>query len=77
MSLTTGRRRSPTKGRPMKSGKAASQLTSDRIAELGDRRGDTLTRMRALITEADPGIVEEWKWMGTRSGPMTGSTKRK
>ncbi|MDN3919359.1 DUF1801 domain-containing protein [Roseateles violae] len=36
-----------------------------RIAELGDWRGSTLSRMRALIHEADPGIVEELKWMGT------------
>ena len=46
-------------------GKAASQLISDRIAELGDWRGDTLARMRTLIREADPDVVEEWKWMGT------------
>ncbi len=46
-------------------GKAASKLISERIAELGDWRGDTLTRMRALIREADPDVVEEWKWMGT------------
>ncbi len=41
----------------------ASNLISERIAELGDWRGDTLARMRALITEADPDVVEEWKWM--------------
>ena len=46
-------------------GKAASKLISERIAELGDWRGDTLARMRALIREADPDVVEEWKWMGT------------
>ena len=46
-------------------GKAASQLISERIAELGDWRGDTLARMRALIREAVPEVVEEWKWMGT------------
>lgn len=46
-------------------GKAASQLISDRIAELGDWRGETLARMRTLIREADPDVVEEWKWMGT------------
>src|SRR5580692_10238586 len=45
--------------------KPASQLISDRIAELGDWRGETLARMRALIKEADPEVVEEWKWMGT------------
>jgi hypothetical protein len=46
-------------------GKAASKLISEKIAELGGWRGDTLARMRALITQADPGIVEEWKWRGT------------
>jgi hypothetical protein len=61
---------SPTKGRKMKSqpkaaGEAASKLISEKIAELGDWRGDTLARMRALIREADPEVVEEWKWMGT------------
>jgi hypothetical protein len=43
----------------------ASELISKRIAELGDWRGQTLARMRLLIQEADPGVVEEWKWMGT------------
>jgi hypothetical protein len=46
-------------------GESASQLISKRIAELGDWRGETLGRIRALIKEADPDIVEEWKWMGT------------
>jgi hypothetical protein len=43
----------------------ASELISRRIAELGDWRGETLGRMRKLIREADPDVVEEWKWMGT------------
>ncbi|HSU17381.1 DUF1801 domain-containing protein [Longimicrobium sp.] len=43
----------------------ASELISQRIAELGDWRGETLGRMRRLIQEADPDVVEEWKWMGT------------
>ena len=43
----------------------ASELISERIAELGDWRGETLRRMRKLIKEADPDVVEEWKWMGT------------
>jgi hypothetical protein len=43
----------------------ASELISKRIAELGDWRGQTLRRMRKLIREADPEVVEEWKWMGT------------
>jgi hypothetical protein len=48
-----------------KHGKSPSQLINERIAELGDWRGDTLRRVRRLIKEADPGIVEEWKWIGT------------
>ncbi|HWP87103.1 MAG TPA: DUF1801 domain-containing protein [Burkholderiales bacterium] len=43
----------------------AAQLISKRITELGDWRGKTLKRMRQLIKEADPEVVEEWKWMGT------------
>ena len=45
--------------------RSASQLISQRIAELGDWRGKTLARMRKLIKEADPDVVEEWMWMGT------------
>jgi len=41
---------------------SASELISNRIAELGDWRGETLSRMRMLIKEADPEVVEEWKW---------------
>ena len=44
---------------------SASALISNKIAELGDWRGETLSRMRRLIKEADPEVVEEWKWMGT------------
>src|ERR671925_1604732 len=44
---------------------SASELIDKRIAELGDWRGQTLSRMRKLIKETDPDIVEEWKWMGT------------
>ena len=46
-------------------GQSASELIDERIAELGDWRGETLSRMRKLIKEADPDVVEEWKWMGT------------
>jgi hypothetical protein len=46
-------------------GQSASELISNRIAGLGDWRGATLGRMRKLIQEADPDVVEEWKWMGT------------
>ena len=44
---------------------SASQLISEKIAELGDWRGKTLGAMRKLVKKADPDIVEEWKWMGT------------
>ena len=43
---------------------AASQLIDARIAELADWRGATLARVRSLILEADPEVVEEWKWRG-------------
>jgi hypothetical protein len=46
-------------------GQSASELIDKRIAELGDWRGKTLSRMRKLIKEADPDVTEEWKWMGT------------
>ena len=46
-------------------GQPASELISKRIAELGDWRGKTLGRMRKLIKQADPDVVEEWKWRGT------------
>jgi len=46
-------------------GPSASELISKKIAELADWRGTTLGRMRKLIREADPDVVEEWKWMGT------------
>jgi hypothetical protein len=42
-----------------------SELIDKRIADLADWRGETLSRMRQLIKEADPDVVEEWKWMGT------------
>jgi hypothetical protein len=48
-------------------GKSASELISDRISELDDWRGATLSRVRELITEADPEIVEEWKWVKSSS----------
>lgn len=68
----------------MKSGavESASALIDARIKELGDWRGEMLARLRALIHEADPEIVEEWKWRGTpvwsHSGIVcTGETYRK
>ena len=45
--------------------KSASALIDQRIRELGDWRGTTFARMRKVIHQADPEIVEEWKWMGT------------
>jgi hypothetical protein len=50
------------KSQPKATDKPASRLISQRIAELDDWRGKTLARMRALIREADPDVVEEWKW---------------
>src|SRR5499426_1948302 len=46
-------------------GQSAAELITKRIAELGDWRGKTLGRMRKLIKQADPDVIEEWKWMGT------------
>jgi hypothetical protein len=44
--------------------KSPSQLIDGRIKELGDWRGEMLARLRALVQEADPDVVEEWKWRG-------------
>ena len=44
---------------------SASDLIDKKITDLGDWRGKTLSRMRTLIKEAAPDVVEEWKWMGT------------
>lgn len=59
-----------------------SELIDERIAELGDWRGETLARIRALIHEADPDIVEDWKWRGVPTWEhagiiCTGETYRK
>jgi hypothetical protein len=48
----------------MKMTDSPSELIDARIAELDDWRGETLARVRALIKEADPDVVEEWKWRG-------------
>ena len=73
-SKTTTKSKSPAKARAkpgakaesgQASGKGASQLIDQRIADLGGWRGETLARMRALILEAEPEAIEEWKWMGT------------
>jgi hypothetical protein len=47
-----------------KEGDSPSRLIDGRIKELGDWRGETLARVRALIKQADPAVVEEWKWRG-------------
>ena len=47
-----------------KGGDSPSQLIDARIKELSDWRGETLARVRILITQADPEVVEEWKWRG-------------
>ncbi len=46
-------------------GESGPERISNRIAELGDWRGETLARMRRLIKEVEPDVLEEWKWMGT------------
>ena len=50
---------------PASQGQSASELISKRIDDLADWRGATLSRIRTLIKEADPDVIEEWKWMGT------------
>jgi hypothetical protein len=50
---------------PSKSAESPSELIDARIEELGDWRGEMLSRLRALIQEADPEVAEEWKWRGT------------
>ena len=49
---------------PTKNAESPSELIDARIKELGDWRGEMLARLRALIKEADPEVVEEWKWRG-------------
>jgi hypothetical protein len=49
-------------------GNSPSRLIDARIKELGDWRGKMLSRLRALVKEADPDVVEEWKWRGVPSG---------
>lgn len=51
----------PTKGR---GGRTAAERISERIQELGDWRGETLARIREIVKQADPGVVEEWKYRG-------------
>lgn len=64
VSAGTSSFRQPSKAGAVKaSGADASKRIDQRIRDLGDWRGETLARMRALILEADPEITEEWKWM--------------
>ncbi len=51
----------------MTTGENPAEMIDRRIAELGDWRGETLARVRALIREADPEVVEEWKWVKATS----------
>jgi hypothetical protein len=57
-------KKSAPKGKSPSQSKSPSQLIDGRIKELGDWRGEMLGRLRALIKEADPDVVEEWKWRG-------------
>ena len=61
----TNRNEEPMTKSDAPAGPSAADLISQRISELGDWRGQTLSRMRQLIHAADPDVVEEWKWMGT------------
>ena len=62
---TPGKAKPKPKADGQASGKPASKLIDQRIRDLGGWRGETLARMRELILEADPEVIEEWKWMGT------------
>jgi len=53
------------KSQPKATGKTPAQLINERIIELGDWRGETLARVRSLIKQTVPGVLEEWKWRGT------------
>jgi hypothetical protein len=53
-----------TSGSPQQAGDSPRQLIDARIKELGDWRGETLAQVRGLIRQADPEVVEEWKWRG-------------
>ncbi len=58
------RRRGPATQKTRSKAESASELIDARIEELGDWRGELLSRVRALIKQADPEVVEEWKWRG-------------
>jgi hypothetical protein len=64
MKKAPAKQKSAARAKSAKQGASASQLIDARIAALGDWRGDTLARMRKLIREADPAVVETVKWRG-------------
>ena len=64
MSSKKPTKKSPTKKSSSAEGKSPSRLIDERIEELGDWRGEMLSRIRTLIKQADPEVVEEWKWRG-------------
>jgi hypothetical protein len=64
MKKATAMKKSTSGSTEEKGGESPSQLIDARIAELGDWRGETLARVRALVKQADPEVVEEWKWRG-------------
>ncbi|APV43053.1 hypothetical protein PFAS1_28480 [Pseudomonas frederiksbergensis] len=62
--VTTTMKKEPVGANEEEKGASASQMIDARIKELGDWRGETLARVRTLIRQADPDVVEEWKWRG-------------
>jgi hypothetical protein len=64
MKTVTTKKKSKTAATKAKGAASPSQLIDARIAELSDWRGETLARVRSLIKEACPDVVEEWKWRG-------------
>ena len=61
---TTGMKKTKSGSKEAKAGDSPSQLIDARIKELSDWRGEMLARVRTLIKQADPDVVEEWKWRG-------------
>jgi hypothetical protein len=62
--VTTTMKKSSSASKDAKGGDSPSQMIDARIKELNDWRGETLARVRSLIKQADPEVVEEWKWRG-------------
>ena len=65
---TTTMKKTKSGSKEGKGGDSPSQLIDARIKELSDWRGETLARVRILIKQADPEVVEEWKWESRRTG---------